>query len=319
VLCLVADGLSNPEIARRMNVSGHTVDRHVTQMLRRSGARNRAGLVSAAFRAGVLIVDEYKLRPSGRRCLLALRRGSRATARADGHARPVAAAFPAPRGSRRGVIGGALAGAVGWALLPGSASASPRPGASKPAMTTADPADVRAALATTSGQRAVRTWGPVDAEAYRVSSDGRVNLMLTHKRDGVLTFIGISPDELRAGSPAAVSMAEVPGTKHAIRYFSVGGTPLADLTVADGRVIASAVPSGAVAPGRAAEVEPDLSPKQIACFVACIGRRAGSGCISSCISCVTGIALKHPNPVVCGECSVCAGSHGQECVVDCGL
>jgi DNA-binding CsgD family transcriptional regulator len=71
VLCLVADGLSNLEIAQCMSVSGHTVDRHVTQMLRRSGARNRAGLVSLAFRAGVLIADGHALRPSGRRCLLA--------------------------------------------------------------------------------------------------------------------------------------------------------------------------------------------------------------------------------------------------------
>ena len=69
VLCLVADGLSNLEIAESMHVSGHTVDRHVTQMLRRSGARNRAGLVSLAFCAGVLIADEYAPRPSGRRCL----------------------------------------------------------------------------------------------------------------------------------------------------------------------------------------------------------------------------------------------------------
>lgn len=69
VLCLVADGLSNLEIAEAMNVSAHTVDRHLTQMLRRSGARNRAGLVSLAFRAGVLIADESALRLSGRRCL----------------------------------------------------------------------------------------------------------------------------------------------------------------------------------------------------------------------------------------------------------
>jgi DNA-binding CsgD family transcriptional regulator len=70
VLCLVADGLSNAEIAGRMSVSGHTVDRHVTHMLQRSGARNRAGLVSAAFRAGILVANQYELRPSGRRCLL---------------------------------------------------------------------------------------------------------------------------------------------------------------------------------------------------------------------------------------------------------
>jgi DNA-binding NarL/FixJ family response regulator len=71
VLCLVAEGLSNSEIAGSMNISSHTVDRHLTQMLRRSGARNRAGLVSLAFRVGVLITDEHALRPSGRRCLLA--------------------------------------------------------------------------------------------------------------------------------------------------------------------------------------------------------------------------------------------------------
>ena len=32
VLCLLADGLSNSEIASHLSVSGHTVDRHVTQM-----------------------------------------------------------------------------------------------------------------------------------------------------------------------------------------------------------------------------------------------------------------------------------------------
>jgi DNA-binding CsgD family transcriptional regulator len=69
VLWLVADGLSNLEIAKSMSISGHTVDRHVTAMLRRSGARNRAGLVSIAFRAGILIAGEDALRPSGRRCL----------------------------------------------------------------------------------------------------------------------------------------------------------------------------------------------------------------------------------------------------------
>lgn len=69
VLCLVANGLSNLEIAESMTVSGHTIDRHLTQMLRRSGARNRAGLVSVAFRAGILVADEEPLRASGRRCL----------------------------------------------------------------------------------------------------------------------------------------------------------------------------------------------------------------------------------------------------------
>ena len=42
VLCLLADGLSNSEIASHLSVSGHTVDRHVTQMLRRSRTRNKS-------------------------------------------------------------------------------------------------------------------------------------------------------------------------------------------------------------------------------------------------------------------------------------
>lgn len=69
VLCLLAEGFSNAEIAASMHVSTHTVDRHMTQMLRRSGARNRAGLVALAFRAGILIADDSPLRLSGRRCL----------------------------------------------------------------------------------------------------------------------------------------------------------------------------------------------------------------------------------------------------------
>jgi DNA-binding NarL/FixJ family response regulator len=69
VLILVAEGLSNKEAAARMHVSAHTVDRHVTQMLRRSGARNRAGLVTLGFGAGILIADGPGLRLSGRRCL----------------------------------------------------------------------------------------------------------------------------------------------------------------------------------------------------------------------------------------------------------
>jgi DNA-binding CsgD family transcriptional regulator len=35
VLRLIATGLSNAEIAKSLHISGHTVDRHVTEMLRR--------------------------------------------------------------------------------------------------------------------------------------------------------------------------------------------------------------------------------------------------------------------------------------------
>jgi hypothetical protein len=221
--------------------------------------------------------------------------------------------------SRRGVIGGALAGAAGWALMSGTAFASARPGESKPELTAADPAEVKAALATVPGQRAMRAWGAVEQQAYKVRSGGRVTLMLTHPRDRILTFINISPGALRGGHPAAVSLGEALAMGGAIRYYSVGGTPLADLMVSAGRVQASPVPGDAVVPGRTAEAEPPITPKQLACFVACIGRRAGAGCVQNCINCVAGIVYKNPNPVPCAECTACAGQYGTACVGECGL
>jgi hypothetical protein len=220
--------------------------------------------------------------------------------------------------SRRGVIGGALAGAAGWALMSmsGTAFASALPGESKPEMTAADPAEVKAALATVPGQRAVRTWGPVELEAYKVRSGGQVTLMLTHPRDRILTFIDISSGALRGSNPAAVSLGSA---DHAIRYYSVGGTPLADLTVSGGQVQASAVPRDAVVPSSTVEAEPDITPKQLACFIACIGRKVDAGCAQDCITCVAGIVFKHPPPIPCAECATCAGRYGTACVGECNL
>jgi len=222
--------------------------------------------------------------------------------------------------SRRGIIGGALAGAAGWALMSGSAFASARPGESKPAMTAADPAEVKAALATVPGQRAMRTWGAVEPKVYKVRSGGQVTLMLTHPRDRILTFIDVSPGAARGGNPAAVSLGEAIATFGAVRYYTVGGTPLADLMVSSsGGVQARPVPSDAVVPSMTAEVEPPITPKQLACFVACIGRRAGAACLQNCINCVAGIIYKNPPPLPCAECTACAGQYGTACVGECGL
>ena len=46
VLSLVADGLSNKEIARRLGISLHTVKFHIESLLRKLGARSRAEAVA---------------------------------------------------------------------------------------------------------------------------------------------------------------------------------------------------------------------------------------------------------------------------------
>jgi len=54
VLFLIADGLSNAEIARRLFLSEATVKCHVARVLTKLGVRDRVQAVIAVFRAGVL-------------------------------------------------------------------------------------------------------------------------------------------------------------------------------------------------------------------------------------------------------------------------
>jgi ATP/maltotriose-dependent transcriptional regulator MalT len=54
VLCLVADGLTNRQIAERLVISEHTVHRHVTNMLRKLDLPSRAAAAALAARLGML-------------------------------------------------------------------------------------------------------------------------------------------------------------------------------------------------------------------------------------------------------------------------
>lgn len=54
LLRLVAEGLTNKEIAARTNLSEQTVKTHVSNMISKSGRRNRAGLVAFGFETGIL-------------------------------------------------------------------------------------------------------------------------------------------------------------------------------------------------------------------------------------------------------------------------
>ncbi|HEV2635012.1 MAG TPA: response regulator transcription factor [Actinocrinis sp.] len=54
VLVLIATGLSNPEIARHLNLSSGTVKTHISHLLAKLQARDRAQLVIAAYEAGLV-------------------------------------------------------------------------------------------------------------------------------------------------------------------------------------------------------------------------------------------------------------------------
>lgn len=57
VLRLVADGLSNAEIAARLWITERTVKHHLASLCRKLHARNRAHLIARAYRAGHLDQD----------------------------------------------------------------------------------------------------------------------------------------------------------------------------------------------------------------------------------------------------------------------
>lgn len=69
VLSLIAGGRTNSEIGEVLNLSPHTVVRHISSMLRKAGEPNRVGLVGRAFSAGILFPGEHGPKCTGKRCL----------------------------------------------------------------------------------------------------------------------------------------------------------------------------------------------------------------------------------------------------------
>jgi DNA-binding CsgD family transcriptional regulator len=53
ILCLIAQGLNNPEIAARLFVTTHTVKSHINRIFAKTGSRDRAAAIRYAHQHGL--------------------------------------------------------------------------------------------------------------------------------------------------------------------------------------------------------------------------------------------------------------------------
>lgn len=214
--------------------------------------------------------------------------------------------------SRRGVLGGVLAGLAGWAATSGVARASVTPASDVPAMTPAAPAAAARVLQTAAAQQAVRTWGPADQQVLAISGSQPVLVLLHPERD-IYTFIDNSPGA-HSAEPLAISLGAAPTGEHALRYYTVNGGPLADVRASDGQAIVTPVQP------RPGEVEPDISTFKLKCWLGCIGRSTTNpGCITACENCFYYAVGSVARVVACSQCVVCAGPNGVRCLQECSI
>lgn len=63
VASLIAEGLTNPQIAERLKISTSTVDNHRTSIYRKLRVHNAAALIHRLYQAGVLQMRRPRGRP----------------------------------------------------------------------------------------------------------------------------------------------------------------------------------------------------------------------------------------------------------------
>ncbi len=58
IIAAIADGLTNEDIATRLDISKRTVDNHVSNILKKTNTDNRVALVRWALQWGKVCIDE---------------------------------------------------------------------------------------------------------------------------------------------------------------------------------------------------------------------------------------------------------------------
>lgn len=202
---------------------------------------------------------------------------------------------------RRGFLGGAAAAIAGLILLPDKAFAS-----AKGSLAIPSAASVQRALESEPMKAAVSAWGPIGSEVHEITRGAERVLAFRHSRNDVVTFVD-SSRRASATKPTAISLGRK-AHGASLRFYTVQGTPVADITR-----------SGSNVKVTAPEAAPDAEPDSIfptVCFIGCIGANITAQCLQTCFGCDPGSVITAVN---CLACIVCAGPNAIKCLKDCGI